>query len=48
LSARDIAKKYEENFKKYLSELRISFDQHPKATDYIPEQIAIVQTLVDK
>ncbi len=48
LSARDIAKKYEENFKKYLTELHISFDQHPKATDYIPEQIAIVQTLVDK
>jgi len=48
LSAWDIAKKYEENFKTYLSQLHISFDAHPKATDYIPEQIAIVQTLVDK
>ncbi len=48
LSARDIAKKYENNFKTYLEQLRISFDAHPRATEYIPEQIDLVQSLEQK
>lgn len=45
LSARDIAKKYENNFLNYINQLRIHFDHHPKATDYIQEQINIVKQL---
>jgi cysteinyl-tRNA synthetase len=45
LTAWDIAKKYEDNFMTYLKALNIQFDAHPRATDYIPQQIAIVQQL---
>lgn len=48
LTARDIAKKYENNFKQYLQDLRISFDAHPRATEYIQEQIDIVSDLESK
>ncbi|MBP6085995.1 hypothetical protein KA478_02185 [Patescibacteria group bacterium] len=43
-----MAKKYENNFKTYLEQLRISFDAHPRATEYIPEQIDLVQSLEQK
>jgi cysteinyl-tRNA synthetase len=48
LTARDIARKYENNFKQYLQELHIQFDAHPRATDYIKEQIDIVKELEEK
>ncbi len=49
LSAWDIARKYEENFKKYLSMLNIqSFDVFPRATEHIPEQIDLVKKLEEK
>jgi cysteinyl-tRNA synthetase len=48
LTARDIARKYENNFKQYLQDLRIQFDAHPRATDYIKEQIDIVKELEEK
>jgi cysteinyl-tRNA synthetase len=45
LTAWDIAKKYEDNFMTYLKALNIQFDAHPRATDYIPQQIDIVKQL---
>jgi cysteinyl-tRNA synthetase len=42
----DIAKKYEERFLRYISQLGIEpFDAMPRATDYIKEQIEIVDQL---
>jgi len=48
ITVRDIAKKYENNFRKDLKDLRIHFDHIPRATDHIPEQIAIVQSLIEQ
>jgi cysteinyl-tRNA synthetase len=48
VSAWDIARKYENNFMQYLQNLRIQFDAHPRATDYIKEQIDIVKDLQEK
>ncbi len=48
VSAWDIAKKYEDNFKRYIEQLHIHFDKLPKATDHIEEQIAIVKMLEEK
>lgn len=48
LSAWDIAKKYENNFLKYLKDLNIYFDANPRATDYIANQIEIVSMLEEK
>lgn len=48
LTAWDIAKKYENNFKKYIEQLHIHFDELPRATDNIQEQIDIIATLADK
>ena len=48
LTARDVARKYEDNFRKYIKELGIYFDYHPRATDHIQAQIDIVQLLEDK
>ncbi len=48
VSAWDIARKYENNFMQYLKDLRIQFDAHPRATDYIKEQIDIVKDLQEK
>lgn len=49
LSARDIARKYETNFKKYVNQLHIDpYDQMPRATEYIQDQIDIVQQLESK
>lgn len=45
LTAWDIAKKYENNFMEYLKALNIQFDAHPRATDYIQQQIDIVKEL---
>lgn len=45
LSAWDIAKKYENNFKNYIEQLHIHFDELPRATDNIQEQIDIIQML---
>jgi len=48
-SAWDIAEFYTEYFKKYLLELNFGVINHlPKATDYIKEQIELVQALEDK
>lgn len=48
LSAWDIAKKYENNFKQYIDQLHIHFDELPRATDNIQEQIDIIKMLADK
>jgi len=48
LTARDVAKKYEDNFKNYIKELAIHFDYLPRATDHIQAQIDIVQALEEK
>lgn len=48
VSVWDVARKYENNFKQYLGQLHVQFDAHPRATEYIKEQIDIVQTLTDK
>ncbi len=49
ISARDVAKKYEERFRKFLKMLNIEdFDVFPRATEHIPEQIKIIQTLEKK
>lgn len=49
ISAWDVAKKYENIFKEGMKALHIDeFDVMPKATDNIPEQIALVKTLEEK
>ena len=49
LTARDIAKKYENNFKKYLEMLNIQpFDYFPRATEHIQEQIDLIKKLEEK
>lgn len=48
LTARDVAKKYEDNFRKYIAALGIHFDYFPRATDHIQAQIDIVKSLEDK
>ena len=48
LTARDVARKYEDNFKKYIDALAIHFDYLPRATDHIQAQIDIVKSLEDK
>ncbi len=49
ISARDVAKKYEERFRKFLKMLNIDdFDVFPKATEHIPEQIQLVKMLEEK
>lgn len=48
VSAWDIAKKYENNFKHYIAQLHIHFDALPRATDNIHEQIDIIKMLEDK
>lgn len=48
-SARDIAKEYEDVFKKNMQALNIDeFDVMPRATDHIKEQIELVQSLDNK
>jgi len=49
ISAWDVAKKYEKIFKDWLQLMNIDdFDVMPRATDNIPEQIALVQSLEEK
>lgn len=49
ISARDVAKKYEQIFKDGMKELNIdAFDVMPRATEHIEEQIALIKTLVEK
>ena len=49
ISARDVAKKYEQIFKDGMKELNIdTFDIMPRATKHIEEQIALIKTLVEK
>ena len=49
LSARDIAEKYINNFHEYRKELHLlEHDVYPRATDFISEQVEIVQTMRDK
>lgn len=48
LTARDVARKYEDNFRKYISAIGIHFDYFPRATDHIQAQIDIVKSLEDK
>ena len=49
VSARDVAKKYEEIFVNYMKELNIdTFDVMPRATDHIKEQIELLQILENK
>ena len=49
ISARDVAKKYEQIFKDGMKELNIDeFDIMPRATEHIEEQIALIKTLVEK
>lgn len=49
ISAWDVAKKYEEVFKEGMKALNIDeFDIMPRATEHIPEQIALIQTLEEK
>jgi len=46
LTAWDIARKYEQNFKKYLEELNIDpFDVMPRATEHIDQQIELTKKL---
>jgi len=46
LTAWDIARKYEQNFKKYLEELNIQpFDVMPRATEHIDQQIELTKKL---
>lgn len=48
ITARDVAKKYEQRFRDDCAWLRVDeFDVMPRATDHIAEQIAMVQQLVD-
>ncbi len=45
----EVARMYENNFKKYMSELMISHpDVYTRATEYIQEQIDMVQALTEK
>ena len=49
ISARDVAQKYENIFKEGMKALNIdAFDEMPRATENIPEQIALVKTLEEK
>ncbi|MFZ5341689.1 MAG: hypothetical protein ACOZBL_03980 [Patescibacteria group bacterium] len=49
MSARDLAKYYENIFRDYAKKMNIeNFDEQPRATDYIKEQLEMVQILVDK
>lgn len=49
ISAREVARKYENHFKEYLGLLNVElFDEMPRATDYIAEQIDIVKDLIQK
>lgn len=49
ISARDVAKKYEKIFKEGMKSLNIDeFDEMPRATDNIQEQIDLVKSLEDK
>jgi len=48
LTARDVARKYEDNFRKYIAALGIHFDYFPRATDHIQAQIDIVKSLENK
>jgi cysteinyl-tRNA synthetase len=49
LSARDIAKKYEEIFIKFFQDLRVDpFTIMPRATEHIKEQIDLVMSLEAK
>lgn len=49
ISAWDVAKKYEHIFKEGMQALHIdAFDEMPRATDNIPEQITLIKTLEEK
>lgn len=48
LTAWQVAKKYEELFLQDIALLWLRFDHHPRATDYIKEQIEIIKTLIKK
>ena len=49
LSAWDVAKKYEEQFKEGMKKLNVeSFTYMPRATEHIEEQIALIQNLEAK
>jgi cysteinyl-tRNA synthetase len=49
MTAREVAKKYEQRFRDAMRALRVSeFDVMPRATEHIAEQIALVQSLESK
>lgn len=49
VSAWDVAARYTEGFMKGMNDLGLILPEHlPKATDHIPSQIALIQTLEDK
>lgn len=49
ISAREVAQKYEKIFKEGMKELNIDeFDEMPRATDHIQEQIDLVKSLEEK
>jgi len=48
ITAWDVARKYESNFREYIKKLNIYFDNMPRATDHIQWQIDIVKMLEDK
>ena len=48
-TVREVARAYEANFKKYSKELNISApNEYTRATEYMDEQIAMIQSLIDK
>lgn len=49
ITAREVAKKYETKFKDAMKALRVDmFDEMPRATDHIQEQINLVKSLEEK
>jgi cysteinyl-tRNA synthetase len=48
LTTRQVALKYEQSFKHYLTELNIEPFIYARATEYIPAQIGIVKQLENK
>lgn len=49
LTVWEVAQKYEQHFHDYLDALQVdAFDATPRATDFIVEQIALVQSLIDQ
>lgn len=48
MTAREVAKKYENIFKEFLNSLNIQFDYFPRATEHIKQQIDVVKLLEEK